>query len=88
MRVNCKCSHHNYDKMVIMWGEGCVSLIVVNTSQYIRVSNDHLGLLKLTQCYTSIMSQQSWGKKDILYDTIYIKFKNRKTLRYKKLDSG
>ena len=33
--------------------------------QYTSISNEHIVHLKVTQCYMSMISQSSWGEKDI-----------------------
>ena len=38
------------------------NLNVATISQYIYISNHHNVDHKLTQCYLSILSQQSWGE--------------------------
>ena len=46
--------------------EVLTNLIVVTVLQSICISNHHIVHPKLTQCYMSIISQQSW--KNILHD--------------------
>ena len=50
---------------VIMWDEECFNLIVVNISQYICVSNNHILHFKPTQCYINYISikLEKSGKK-------------------------
>ena len=56
--------HSNY----LRWWDAN-SLIVVVSSQHIHMSNHHGVRLKLTECYTPIIPQQSWelwGERSIL----------------------
>lgn len=38
--------------------------VLVIILQYISGSNQHIAHLQLTQCHMSIISQESWGKKE------------------------
>lgn len=54
-RVNCKCSYHKQE-MLIMWGdEVLANSMMVIILQYVSASNPHIVHLKLAQCY--IVSQ-------------------------------